>query len=216
MKKFVSILLVLTMVLALAGTAMASCKITEDSWVVFTKDANAYSAARASKKGNSVVQKGSVAWCDKVCGDYARVIVNVAENTKRWFKVSALEELKDVEGVETRVVWAKGGHGMSTSVTYDKIAGIKGLYVKVSGHTNLRKDPGLEEKSQGVVEKCTLLKVTGKIGLDNRYQGTYNWIEIYKGCKKLWVSANFVKGSVRYGIKLVKLYDSEGEFVKYL
>ena len=33
MKKLISILLVLTMVLALAGTAMASCKITKNPWV---------------------------------------------------------------------------------------------------------------------------------------------------------------------------------------
>ena len=52
MKKAVSMLLVLTMVLALAGTAMAACKI-EKGWVVFTKDANSYNAAKESKKPSS-------------------------------------------------------------------------------------------------------------------------------------------------------------------
>ena len=211
MKKFVSILLVLTMVLALAGTAMAACKITKNTWVFFEKDANAYTAARASKKGNSVVQKGSHAWCDKVCGDYARVIVNVADNTKRWFKVSALKEYEEAsEYTQTYIVWAKGGHGMSESVDSTKVSGLKGLYVKVTGHTNLRKDAGMECKSQGVVEKCTLLKCTGKVGYDDRFTGFYNWIQInHKGCK-LWVSAYFLKIT---SSGLIKLYNCKGEHV---
>ena len=216
MKKFVSVLLVLTMVLALAGTAMAACKI-EKGWVVFTKDANSYNAARASKKTNNVVQKGSIAWCDRVCGDYARLIVNEKEQTKRWFKCSAL---KNVEEGVTYVVWAKGGRKMSESE--DKITwieGIKGLYVKVIGHTNLRKNPGLECKSQGVVEKCDLLKVTGYIGRDDRlhgYSGMYNWIQVCKKGKKLWVDTSFVKMSVKGNTRWVRLYNDKGEFVRFL
>jgi len=214
MKKLVSMLLVLTMVLALAGTAMAACKITKNTWVFFEKDANAYTSARASKKGNSVVQKGSHAWCDKVCGDYARVIVNVADNTKRWFKVSALKEYEEAsEYTQTYIVWAKGGHGMSESVDSTKVSGLKGLYVKVTGHTNLRKDAGMECKSQGVVEKCTLLKCTGKVGYDNRYQGIYNWIQVNHKCKKLWVSSYFVKTN-RMGY--VKLYNSKGDLIRLM
>ena len=49
-------------------------------------------AARASKKSNNVVQKAPLPWCVKDCGDYAQVIVNGAEDTKRWFKISALEQ----------------------------------------------------------------------------------------------------------------------------
>ena len=214
MKKLVSMLLVLTMVLALAGTAMAACKITKNTWVFFEKDANAYTAARASKKGNSVVQKGSHAWYDKVCGDYARVIVNVADNTKRWFKVSALKEYEEAdEYTQTYIVWAKGGHGMSESVDSTKVSGLKGMYVKVTGHTNLRKDAGMECKSQGVVEKCTLLKCTGKVGYDNRYQGIYNWIQVNHKCKKLWVSSYFVKTN---RIGYVKLYNSKGDFIRMM
>ena len=80
-----------------ALSAMAACKITKNTWVFFCKDANAYTAARSSKKTNNVVQKGSHAWCDKVCGDYARVIVNEVDNTKRWFKVSALKEYEEAD-----------------------------------------------------------------------------------------------------------------------
>ena len=211
MKKLMAMLLVLAMVLALAGTAMAACKITKNTWVFFAKDANAYTAARESKKSNNVVQKGSHAWCDRVCGDFARVIVNAAENTKRWFKISALEEYEEAtEFTKTYVVWAKGGHGMSESVKTLSVPGLKGKYVKVTGHTNLRKDPGLENKSKGVVEKCALLKCTGKVGYDDRFIGFYNWIQInHKGCK-LWVSAHFLKIT---SSGLIKLYNCKGEHV---
>ena len=221
MKKFVSMLLVLTMVLALAGTAMAASKINKETWVIFAKDANAYTAARNSKKTNSVVQKGSVAWCDKVCGDFARVIVNEAENTKCWFQFSTLEEYKEVnEDTSTYVVWAKGGHGMSTSVSIRKISGVKGLKVKVTGHTNLRKDPGMECKSQGVVEKCALLKVTGYVGRDDRINDyidrAFNWIQVCHKGHRVWVSANFVKMSTIKYNRYVKLYNDKGEFVRYM
>ncbi len=214
MKKLISMLLVLTMVLALAGTAMAELKVTKNSWVFFEKDANAYTAARASKKTNNVVRSHSVAWCDRVCGDYARVIVNVLDNTKRWFKLSALKPYEEASDLTTTfIVWAKGGHGMSESVDTVTVKGLKGFYVKVTGHTNLRKNPGLENKSEGVVEKCTLLKCTGKIGYDDRYQGFFNWIQIDRKCTKLWVSSNFVKVN-RFGY--VKLYNSKGDFLNYL
>jgi hypothetical protein len=140
--------------------------------------------------------------------------VNAAENTKRWFKISALEEYEEAtEFTKTYVVWAKGGHGMSESVNTVSVPGLKGLYVKVTGHTNLRKDPGLENKSEGVVEKCTLLKCTGKAGYDDRFQGVYNWIQISRKCSKLWVSSYFVK---KNHMGYVKLYNCKGDFVKLL
>jgi hypothetical protein len=216
MKKAVSMLLVLTMVLALAGTAMAACKI-EKGWVVFTKDANAYNAARESKKTNNVVREGSMARCDKVCGNFARLIVNENEQTKRWFKCSAL---KNVEEGFSYVVWSRGGKDMSASEgEIIKIKDIKGLRVKITGHTNLRKNPGMECKSQGVVEKCTLLKVTGYIGHDDRlhgYEEMYNWIQVCHKGRKLWVSTDFVKMSVKGNYRMVKLYDDKGVFVRYL
>ncbi len=142
------------------------------------------------------------------------MIVNVADNTKHWFKVSAPKEYEEAsEYPQTYIVWAKGGHGMSESVDSTKVSGLKGLYVKVTGHTNLRKDAGMECKSQGVVEKCTLLKCTGKVGYDNRYQGIYNWIQVNHKCNKLWVSSYFVKTN---RIGYVKLYNSKGDLVRLM
>ena len=186
MKKLISMLLVLTMTLALASTAMAACNLERYDWVEFVKDANFYTAAKASKKTNNVVKAGSVAQVERVCGDYVRLIVNADAMTMCWFKSSALKEI--TSNRMTHVVWAKGGKGMSTSVSMERIEGIKGYYVKVTGHTNLRSFPGLERKSQGVVEKGDVLKYKGQIGWDNR---GFAWYKIRKDGKTLWISENF-------------------------
>ena len=206
MKKLVSMLLVLTMVLAVATSAVAACDIKAGMWVKFKKDSAAYSAAKSSEKTKSVVQKGSVAYCDKICGKYARLIVNDYANTKAWFKA---DDLKETSQDWTKVVWAKGGKGMSTErAVYSTDTRIKGLYVKVSGHTNLRKGPGMKCASQGVVEKGKLLKLTGRYGFDDR---DVEWYEVcYKG-KKLWVSYNFI--TVRSNGVTIRFYDKDGKRV---
>ena len=204
MKKIIAALLVLTMVLA--TTALAACDIKANMWVEFKKDSAAYTAAKSSKKTASEVQKGSTAFCDKVCGKYARLIVNVEAGTTRWFKTA---DLKKAGFEATQVIWAKGGKGMSTCVKssicfYPEI---KGYYIKVSGHTNLRKNPGMKCKSQGVVEKGDLLKLTGRYGNDDR--GVV-WFEVCKGGKKLWISMYFVKSGAD---KVFKYYDKDGKCV---
>lgn len=204
MKKFVSALLVLTMVLAIATTAVAACNIKAGMWVEFKKDSPAFTEAKSSKETKNVVREGSSAWCDKVCGKYARLIVNSTSNIKRWFKVA---DLKEASVKAEIVIWAKGGKGMSSKVSiYPVNDYLKGKYVKVSGHTNLRKTPSLHCASQGVVEKCTLLKLTGRTGFDDRAFSTM-WYEVcYKG-KKVWVSMWYVQ-SRHDGV--TKLFDKDG------
>ena len=57
MKKLVSMLLVLTMVLAVATSAVAACDIKAGMWVEFKKDSAAYSAAKSGKETKNVVQR---------------------------------------------------------------------------------------------------------------------------------------------------------------
>ena len=190
MKRFIAAFLFMTMILTLSTAAMAATGIKADMWVEFKKDAHAYNAAKSSKKTNNEVKKGSWAYCDKVSGDFARLIVNETANTKRWFKKSALKPYAGEDDVYTKVIWAKGGRGMSSSI--HKIytdAALAGYKVKVTGHTNLRKDPGMKYKSRGVVEKGKELKLTGRFGYDDRYD---IWYEVLKNNKKLWISENFV------------------------
>ena len=206
MKKIIAAMLVLTMVLALGSTALASHCVSAGMYVKFCKDTPAYTEAKSSKETTNVVQKGSTAWCDKICGKYARVIVNVSADTKCWFRISDLCPA-DGDHLYTRVVWARGGKGMSTcrksSISY--IRAIKGFYVKVTGHTNLFRNPGMKFSSQGMVEKGKLLKLTGYTGFDDR---GVMWVQVcFKG-KKVWLSTNFVNSR---SDGRMKYYDKNGK-----
>jgi len=209
MRKFVSVLLVLTMILAVATSAVAACDIKAGMWVEFKKDSPAFTEAKSSKETKNVVAKGSCAQCDKVCGKYARLIVNSASGISCWFKTSDLKETSSQD--KAQVIWARGGKGMSSKTdidTFDKY--VKGKYVKVSGHTNLRKTYSLHCKSQGVVEKGTLVKATGNIGFDDR---TCMWLEVcYKG-KKLWLSVAYIK--TKCNDTHIQFYDKDGNKVDY-
>jgi len=207
MKKFLSVLLVLTMVLAIAGSAMAACKFEKGDWVEFKRDANAYNAAKSSKKTNNVVAKGSHAQVKGVCGNYVKVRVNEASKIDKWFKAADLKTAPK-DNRWTWVIWAKGGKGMSTRLWGIPITTnnyIKNCYVKTSGHANLRKTPSLNCKSQATLEKCVMLKLTGRIGIDDRI---VSWYEVcYKG-KKLWLSwHNIQKSTVT---KLARFFDKDG------
>lgn len=191
-KKAVAALLVLTMVLALAGTAMADGKL-EGNMVEFKRDSAAYTDHKSGKQTKNVAQKGSWAMCEKVCGKYARLLVNAAgKGVYCWFKTS---DLKLYKGNYTwiRVVWARGGRGMShyeEGSVSDPLPALKHKKLKVIGHTHLRKHCGLDSKSRGVVRKGDRLKMTGRVGEDDRAIG---WLEVWYKGKKRWISQYFVE-----------------------
>lgn len=72
MKKLVAALLVLTMVLALTGSAFAACKFVKGDYVKFTKNAYAYRVADKSKT-TTVVRHGSYGQVLRVCGSWTLV-----------------------------------------------------------------------------------------------------------------------------------------------
>ena len=186
MKKLISMLLVLSVVLALAGTALAACDFEKGQYVVFKCDSAAYNAAKADKKTNNVVLKGSVAEVRCTSGSYVKLLVNRVSNIEKWFKAC---DLKVADTDIILVLWAKGGKGMSFKagkILTDKRL-LKGT-VKVTGHTNLRMTPSLHRKSQGVVEKDKCLKLTGRFAADNR---KVIWVEVKEKCKKYWISQPF-------------------------
>ena len=192
MKKIVAALLVLTMVMALAGTAAMAASRLEGKFVVLTEDSNAYTAAKSSKKTASVAKEGSRGLCVDTCGSYAKVVVNMGDGTTAWFKKCDLDVDANQDLPVILFFWAKGGKGMSRCLknTIDTNKALFHGKIKVTGHTNLRKNPGMKFKSQGVVEKCDKLKLTGRYGWDNR---PVAWLEVCVKGKKLWVSSAFVK-----------------------
>jgi len=191
MKKLVSVLLALAMVLTMAGAASAACSIKKDTFVTFTRDSAAYTAARSGKKTKDVVRKCSTTYCDKICGKYARLIVTISDNQTRWFKVADLKEETNPKKQYFDVVWAKGGKGMSKKTDLKGYSSdFKGKLCTVTGHTNLRKTPSLHLKSQGVVKKGDKLKLTGHVQLDDRLVA---WWQICRKGRKLWISENFIR-----------------------
>ena len=67
-KRTIAVLLVLTLVLALTGSAMASCKFKVNDFVKFVKNSNCYASPKASSKWDdpeTIIRKGSIA---KVAG----------------------------------------------------------------------------------------------------------------------------------------------------
>ena len=184
MKKILSVLLVLTMVLAFASTAMAATNYTAGDMIVLKRDANAYDAAKSSKKTKSVAAEGSTAAVVKQCGDYVQVVVNWG-GTTTYFRKCDVTLYYGTKGIS--VIWNKGGKGMSTCIKDSIIDFMPQMTkVKVTGHTNLRKNPGMKFKSQGVVEKGDVLKYKGYIGIDDRM--LVPWFKVrYKG-KNLWIS----------------------------
>ncbi len=186
MKKLISMLLVLSVVLALAGSALAACDFKKGQYVVFKCDSAAYNAPKASKKTNNVVIKGSAAQVLCVRGKYVKLLVNRVANIEKWFKAC---DLKAADTDVILVIWAKGGKGMSFKA--GKILTDKQLLhgtVTVIGHTNLRKTPSLHKKSQGVVEKGKCLKLTGRFAADDR---KVIWLEVKDKCQKYWISQPF-------------------------
>ena len=197
MKKLVAALIVMTMLLALASTAFAADCIKCGVYVNFCNGAHAYTEPKDSKKTGNIV-KGSVDQGLKsvglvkcVKGKFAKVVVNSDDGTTRWFRKCDLKVSKDQFVL---VVWAKGGHDMSSCSDFCKKmtiytdAGKKVTKLKVVYcSTNLRKHHSLEGKSVATVKKGTCLPYKGYVGMDNRnvpfakvcYKGKCCWVSLY-------------------------------------
>lgn len=143
MKKLIAALLVLTMVLALTGTAMAGCKYKEGDWIKFTKNATAYKT-KGGKATSTIVKKGSVAYvvCDQKYDKWVKVGLEwyPDEDGKviyRWFKTADLKadpgfKLDDDDPIlltywyddedevwhNFHVVYSQGGNGLSSVGPY--------------------------------------------------------------------------------------------------
>ena len=94
MKKTVSVLLVLTMLLALTSTAVASCKFKENDRIEFVRNTVAYKNHRDGSKTGTVVRKGSVSVVKSTCGDkWVELYLDFFDEANTaWFKVDNLKK----------------------------------------------------------------------------------------------------------------------------
>jgi len=138
MKKLVAALLVLTMVLALTGSAFAE-SICVGDYVKFTKNGYAYSEPKSYKKVSDpevIVRKGSFAKAIAKKGDYVFLQLTPGYLTEDlgntyevdtglyawgyWFKKGVLDTIKKDAHKYISVVFANGGNGKS-KLAYENV-----------------------------------------------------------------------------------------------
>lgn len=204
MKKLVAALIVLTMALAMASTALAYTAQEYNHFVQFTGSAWGYEKVTNNygrNRSDVALRKGSIGWADLKKGDWYRVwVISRAaeydwrdESQKLWFNG---EYLKDADG-PARLIFSSGGSGRPTALADQDEEKITGgyKYVKIakSGRrTNIRKSAGLNGKSYGVLRYGHKLKLHKDMVKKMDGRGVYWYKVVYQG-KTRWVSAEYTK-----------------------
>lgn len=207
MKKLVAALLVLTMVLALVGSAMAECKFEIGDCVRFTKNTVAYNH-RGGKATSTIVRKGSLAVISRVCDNWVELVLDYTGNT-RWFKTDNLKVttkgkyVPEVgETLYIYVTYAQGGVGKSIELmTFDdadpkeendinnwRISADCYKHVEAKASVWLHKESSLNKNYGAALHKGDKVTYRRKWGMDSRFVKFYG--VRYKG-KCLWVSSRY-------------------------
>lgn len=194
MKRFVAVLLVLTMVLSLTSVAFAKEKKFDGVRVKFTGSAYGYKQAGANRS-KVIVKKGSYTKSikSKIKGGKEWVLIKVddIECDELWFSA---DYLAHTSKKGTMIVFAGGGSGRSEvagSKTWDVLAyDKKQHHVQATGNVNIRKKACLDSEICGVLRKGKKLYYTQYFAEDDRevlfYQVRYNG-------KNRWVSSKYTK-----------------------
>ena len=205
MKKIIAALLVLTMVLALSGTAMAA-SIKVGDYVKFTKNGYAYDAPKSYKKTSGpevIVRKGSTALVVATKGDYAclqvtpdTTVVFGVEPTYYWFKTDVLKVATKLVDQIIAVVFSNGGNGKSKPVFVTEDAGVDQItpsykkHVKATAKVWMHRTPSLSNSYGKALHKDDVVKYRRVYGADTR--GMIFWGIRYNG-KNLFVSGAYSK-----------------------
>ena len=212
MKKIVSVILVL--MLALTGTAMAGCKYKVGEYYRFVKNANCYSEPNSGSKWDdpeTIIHKGSVARVIDVKGSWVAVQLTPAVDDIRggntatdeygttryfwgcWVKDSVLGNTKDDY---IHVTFSNGGVGMSLPLVDIPDSGETRLsddcykHVKATAKVWMHKTASLKDNYGKALHKDDVVKYRRMYGADTRGQVFYGIR--YKG-KCLWVSGMYSK-----------------------
>ena len=213
MKKRVAALLVLAMVLALTGSAMAACKFKVGDHLKFTRNTNVYSAPRDRNKTDTIISKDS--WAKVICtsgSKWVKLQLNFLDKNKTgWFKVDNMKLIsdpnkywKDVnfrnpEGdviadfgmVDICVTYSKLGKGLSSETAHYYIDDVTPNcydHVKADATVWMHKVAALQKRIVPALHKGDKVKYRFRVGIDNRGIWFYG---IRKNGKDLWVSAQY-------------------------
>ena len=215
MKKLVAALLVLTMVLALTGSAMAGCKFSIHQYVKFNKNAYAYTEPKNSKKTNdpaTIVSKGSIGAVEGISGDWVLVRLtpygtggnftcptNGLTCWTGWFKAGDLKASKAAAlTADVLVRFSNGGVGLSKPLYKDyykdegayRISDNCYKHVKATSKVWLHYTPSLSNSYGKALKKDQKVKYRRVWSLDDRIVPFYG--VRYEG-KCLWVSSLYTK-----------------------
>jgi len=209
MKKLVAALLVLTMILALVGSALADGKFQEGACVRFTKNTVAYKH-KCGKATSTIVRRDSYAIINRVSGDWVELILDYTGIT-RWFKTDNLVVTKQgkyvpvvEEALYIDVTYAQGGVGKSVELIsfddkdptdeldYDDLRISADCYkhVKATAPVWLHKEYSLGKNAGDALRKDQKVTYRRKWGIDSRFVVFYG--VKFKG-KCLWVSSRYSK-----------------------
>jgi len=215
MKKLVAALLVLTMVLALTGAAMAE-SICVGDYVKFTKNGFAYSEPKSYKVVSDpevIVRKGSTAYVIAKKGDYVFLQLTpgfLSEdlgNTYEvesglyawgyWFKKDVLDTVKKESNKVILVTFSNGGVTKSKVLLENvpdsgenRITASCKKHVKATGKVWMHKTPSLSNNYGSALHKDDIVTYRRVWGMDTR--GQVFWGIKYNG-KCLYVSGAYTK-----------------------
>ena len=215
MKKLVAALLVLTMVLALTGSAFAETICVGD-YITFTKNGYAYSEPKSYKKVSDpevIVRKGSTAYVVAKKGDYVFLQLTPGYLTEDlgntyevatglyawgyWFKKGDLDTVKKDYHKTIAVTFSNGGKGKSKTVAKNiPDAGLTQLtdyckkHVKATAKVWMHYSPSLSASYGRALHKDDKVTYRRVYGMDTR--GLIFWGIKYKG-KCLYVSSAYSK-----------------------
>ena len=218
MKKLVAALLVLTMVLALTGSAMASCDFELHQYVNFTKNSYAYTEPKSSKKTNdpaTIVRRGSIGAVEGVSGDYVLVRLSRYKYTgiegedwnfycpvadaycwAAWFKADTLK--LNGKGIvpsqktgDVLITYSNGGVGLSKAEAGATVVDLCCYdHIKATSKVWLHKTYSLSKNYGKALKKNQKVKYRHIVGYDDRGMPFYG--VRYDG-KCLWVSSAYSK-----------------------
>ena len=214
MKKTVSVLLVLTMLLALTSTAVASCKFKKNDRIEFVRNTVAYKNHRDGSKTGTIVRKGSVSVVKSTCGDkwVELDLDSFDEANTAWFKVDDLKKTdKYVEVRAGNMVWktyvficySSGGAGKSSAYLGPwkdsgewlsdggyRISTDAYQRVKARAIVWLHREPSLKKRFGKALLKGDKVKYLRQWALDSRL---VPFLRVRYQGKCLWVSMQYTE-----------------------
>ncbi len=218
MKRTVSVLLVLTMVLtmllSLTSTAVASCKFKEDDRIEFVRNTAVYKNHRDGSKTDTVVRKGSISVVKSTCGDkWVELYLDPFDEANTgWFKVDNLKKTdryievragKMVWGSYVFICYSSGGAGKSSTYLGPwndsgkwlsdggyRISTDDYRHVKANASVWLHREPSLKKSYGRALRKGDKVKYLRQWALDSRL---VPFLRVKYQGKCLWVSMQYSK-----------------------